>query len=75
MIALVYVLYDNSYRSNSLFSNTPTYASGLKVRLKFYIKVSNSSYIPDYLMDLIIGMMIDRGPKFFSAMSPTCLWP
>ena len=47
---MVYILYDDRYRSKALFSNNTTYVSGLKVKvrtlmLKFSMKVSNSSYI------------------------------
>ena len=41
MIDLVYIQYDDGYRSRVLFSYTPTYDYGWKVKVtdKFYAKV------------------------------------
>ena len=58
--------YDDRCKSKVLFNNIPNFAIGLKVKvtdktfnIKVSIKVSNSSYIPDYLMDLfIIGISL-----------------
>ena len=33
MMDLIYILYDDRYRSNALFSNTSTYANDLKVKV------------------------------------------
>ena len=49
MVDLAYILYDDRYRSKVLVSNTPP-----------YIKVSNNSYIPDYMMDLVYNWYDDR---------------
>ena len=64
---LVYIWYDDRYRSKVLFSNTPNYAHGLKVKAtdrtfmtKFGIKLFNSSYFSEHLMDLVYMLYVDR---------------
>ena len=59
MLDLVYIWYDDRYRSTALFSNIP-HAHGFMVKamipqtlmFKFYIKISNSSYLPDCSIDV-----------------------
>ena len=58
MMDLDYIWYDDRYRSNVLFSNTHNHACGQGHRLRtftlnFCIKVFNSPYFPDHVIDLV----------------------
>ena len=54
MMDFVHVWYDDRYRSKFLFSNTPSHAHGLKVKvIKFLFKCFKSSYFPNHMIDLV----------------------
>ena len=54
---LLYICYDDRYRSKGLFDNTPTHAYDFKVKVtdleSFNPNVFKSSYFPNHMMDCV----------------------
>ena len=57
MMDLLYICYDDRYRSKGLFDNTPTHAYDFKVKVTdleiFNAHVFKSSYFPNHMMDWV----------------------
>ena len=75
MMDFVHIWYDDRYSSQVFIQQYPAHAYDLTVKVtnlkKFILKFFKSSYIQTLQWILFIfGMMIDTGPKFYSAMPP-----
>ena len=61
---LLYICYNNRYRSKGLFDNTPTHAYDFKVKVTnleiFNAYVFKSSYFPNHMMDRVYIWYNDR---------------
>ena len=57
MMDLLYICYDDRYRSKGLFDNTSTYAYDFKVKVTdleiFNANVFKSSYFPNHTMNWV----------------------
>ena len=59
MMDLLYMCYDDRYRSKGLFDNTPTHAYDFKVKVKvtdleiFNANVFKGSYFPNHMMNWV----------------------
>ena len=57
MMDLLYICYDDRYRSKCLFNNTPTHAYDFKVKVTdleiFNANVFKSSYFPNHTMNWV----------------------
>ena len=65
---LLYICYDDRYKSKGLFDNTPTHAYDFKVKVSdleiFNTNVFKSLYFPNHMMDgFIFDTTVDTGPK------------